>query len=336
MTNKGKTSQPSQAHRGVTQPLVTVVIPTMNRPAYLKQALSSVLAQSYQNIEVLVRDNGDNRDTVKVLDGFNDGRVHYLRHPQNIGMTANIVGGFRQARGKYVANLHDDDFWSPDFLTKMVSALEAHPEAVLAFSDHYIVDSEGRIRGRQTEENTARFGRADLGAGIHRPFKVMALSDFTIPVVVAAVLRRDAIDWTDFPNLSSAYDYWLMYLASRDGGACYYIRERLAFYRIHTTSESAVGRTRLSSAFIEIYHRLLQDHRVNELHDEFRRALALHQTEGAIAFLRQGNRDAARQLLSRELHQRFSLKRNLTYAASYLPPMISRRLPGKYRFPAAA
>ena len=308
----------------------------MNRPRYLKQALASALAQTYRNIEVLIRDNGTNPETGKVVQGFNDERVHFVRHPQNIGMTANIIGGFRQAHGKYVATLHDDDVWSPHFLKRMVAALERHPETVLAFSDHYIIDEIGQVRGRETYENSTRFGRADLAAGIHRPFKTMALCDFTIPIIVATLLRRDAIDWDDFPNLSSAYDYWLAYLASRDGGACYYIPERLAYYRIHPNSESAVGRTRLSSGFIEIYQRMLKDRRVSELHREFRRCLALHHTEGAIAFLRQGNRDAARELLTSGLHQRFSLKTNLTYAVSYLPQAITRRLPGKYRFPIAA
>ena len=121
------------------QPLVTVVMPTLNRPGYLKEALGSAVRQLYRNLEILVRDNASDLATGEVVRSFKDERIQYLRHPENIGMTANVAGGFRAAKGKYVTNLHDDDFWGPEFLRKIVAVLEANPEVVVAFSDHSTV-----------------------------------------------------------------------------------------------------------------------------------------------------------------------------------------------------
>jgi glycosyltransferase involved in cell wall biosynthesis len=161
----------SHHSQDANQPLVTVVLPTLNRPAYLEEALRSAVQQSYRNLEILVRDNASDRSTGEVVRSFKDERIHYLRHPENIGMTANLLGGFRAARGKYVTTLHDDDFWQPEFLQEMVAVLEANPELVVAFSDHYIVNEAGEIDQRATDKNTTYFGRASLTPGIHKPLR---------------------------------------------------------------------------------------------------------------------------------------------------------------------
>ncbi len=319
--------------QGNAQPLVTVVIPTADRPRYLEEALRSAVGQSYRNMEILVRDNASGPETGEIVRRFPDPRIDYVRHEQNIGMTPNVLGAFREAKGKYVTNLHDDDFWQPDFLEKTVAALEANPEAVLAFSDHYIVDQAGAIDPEATNRTTAIFKRARLAPGIHKPFKKLALIDFSVPLAMASVLRRDSIDWDDFPNFVSTYDLWLVYLACRNGDACYYLPERLTSYRVHSASESALGRVRLNKAFIEIYERMLMDPRVAEFHKVFRKRLGIHHTDAAIALLRRGDHAAAREMLSKGVGYRFDLKANLAYAASYLPRTITRHLPGKLGFP---
>lgn len=313
------------------KPLVTVVVPTLNRPGYLEEALRSAVEQSHRNLEILVRDNASDPATGEVVRSFKDDRIHYLRHQKNIGMTANAVGAFREAKGKYVTNLHDDDRWGPEFLQKMVTVLEANPQAVLAFSDHHVMNKEGEIDKQAADKATTYFGRASLTPGIHKPFKKLALIHLSVPMVMATLLRRESIDWDDFPNLISSYDFWLMYLACRDGGACYYLPERLTFYRVHTGSESALGRVRLNKGFIEIYERLLRDNRVAEFHQEFRRRLRIHHTEAGVALLRQGDRDGARRMLAGGRRYGANFKARVVSASSYLPGAIARHLPGKLR-----
>jgi len=317
------------------QPLVSVVLPTADRPRYLKRALQSAIDQTYRNIEILVRDNASGPETGEVIRQFRDERIQYLRHDHNVGMTQNVIGGFQQAKGKYVTNLHDDDFWEADFLQKTVTALEAHPEAVIAFSDHYIVDLNDKINTSATEQNSALFNRTKLAPGIHKPFKKLALVDLSIPVSMATVFRRQSIDWNDFPNLASSYDFWLAYLACRNNDACYYVAERLTSYRVHPASETSLGRVRLNKGLIEIYERMMLDPRVAELRSVFRERLGIHHTDAAIALLRRGENGAARRMLLPGAKYRFDLKTSLAFAASYLSPGLTRHFPGKLSFPAS-
>ena len=313
--------------------MVSVVLPTLNRPEYLTQALTSALAQTYPNFEILIRDNASEPGTAAAVEKFQDARIRYVRHPVNVGMTANVLGAFREAKGKYVTNLHDDDFWEPTFLEKMIAVLESNEQAVIAFSDHYIVDAGSEIQEKATEDSTNNFGRSLPSAGLRQPFKELALIKLSVPMAMATVLRREAIDWNDFPDLTCAYDFWLVYLACRGGGACYYLPERLTSYRVHAASESVLGRIRLNKGFIEIYEGMLKDDRVEEFHHIFKERTAVHYTEAAVAMLRNGERENARKMLLDGMNYRSTLKSCFVYAASYIPGIISSRFPAKMRFP---
>ncbi len=313
-------------------PLVSVVVLTFNRPHYLRQALTCVVKQTYPNLEILVRDNASEPETTAVVREFSDPRIIHHRHPTNIGMTANVQSGFLAAHGKYVANLHDDDLWQATFIEKLVAVLERHPEAILAFSEHDIIDQQGRVDIAATQENMSIFRRTSLAPGLHQPFQRLALVDFVIPVAVATVFRREAIDWTDFADLASVYDLWLAYLAARSGQACYYLNENLASYRHHGNSESTHRRIFVNDAYIKIYQRLLDDPDLKDLHRIFIPRYADHYRDAAVSLLRNGEREKARSYLKKGLAIHHRPKALLTLLASYLPQFITQHLPRSIRF----
>jgi glycosyltransferase involved in cell wall biosynthesis len=97
-------------------PLVSVGIPTYNRAdGYLKEAIQSVLNQTYPNLEIIVSDNCSSDDTGTVVKAFNDSRIRYHRHDVNIGPNNNFNFCLDQAQGAYFLLLHDDDLIDPDF-----------------------------------------------------------------------------------------------------------------------------------------------------------------------------------------------------------------------------
>jgi glycosyltransferase involved in cell wall biosynthesis len=101
---------------GVTSPLVSVVVPTFNRTRFLADALASALQQTYPAIEILVADDASTEDVQgAVVSRFSDPRIKYERNPRNLGMGLNCWTALARASGKYVATLHDDDMWEPDF-----------------------------------------------------------------------------------------------------------------------------------------------------------------------------------------------------------------------------
>jgi glycosyltransferase involved in cell wall biosynthesis len=115
-------------------PRVSVVVPVYNRQDAIGAALSSATAQTYRSFEIVVVDDGSTDDTAaRVASSYPS--VRLLRLPRNTGVAAARNRGIAAARGELIAFLDSDDLWSPDKLAVQVADLDAHPEAVLSFSD---------------------------------------------------------------------------------------------------------------------------------------------------------------------------------------------------------
>lgn len=125
-------------------PLVSVVIPTHNRAALLREAVESVVAQTYANWELIVVDDGSTDDTARMLRSMVDDRLRVLTiaHCGNAAKVRNIA--ISAARGAYIAFQDDDDVWLPDKLDRQLAALRAHPNAVWCYSDAEFVDDDLR------------------------------------------------------------------------------------------------------------------------------------------------------------------------------------------------
>ena len=127
-------------------PLFSVVIPTYNRAQKVTRAVESVLAQTCNDYEIWVIDDGtDNTEEVLKLFG---GRLNYVRGPgPGAGAAATRNLGINSARGTYIAFLDSDDWWFPNKLERVVAMLKARPEVGLFYSNMDLVDISGaRIR----------------------------------------------------------------------------------------------------------------------------------------------------------------------------------------------
>jgi O-antigen biosynthesis protein len=112
------------------RPAVSVVVPTYNRAHVITRTLQTVLAQTFNDVEVLVVDDGSTDDTEQVVRSCTDGRVHYLRQPANAGVSAARNRGLREARGEFIAFLDSDDEWMPRKLELQVALFRRVPEEV--------------------------------------------------------------------------------------------------------------------------------------------------------------------------------------------------------------
>jgi glycosyltransferase involved in cell wall biosynthesis len=110
-----------------TKPIVSVVITTYNRVHLISRAITSVLAQTFQDLELIVVDDGSTDNTREVVQGFTDSRIQYIRFETNRGPAAGRNAGFRAARGRFIAILDSDDWWLPEKLQTQLDGLEALP-----------------------------------------------------------------------------------------------------------------------------------------------------------------------------------------------------------------
>lgn len=102
-----------------TPPLVSVGVPTYNRPELLARALDCLVNQTYRNLEIIISDNASTDHLVGVVAKrycARDGRITYFRQPQNIGVARNFAFLLEQAKGEYFMWAADDDEWTPDFV----------------------------------------------------------------------------------------------------------------------------------------------------------------------------------------------------------------------------
>ena len=146
-------------------PLVSIIIPTFDRPRYLQEAIEAVLAQTYSNIEVLIFDNGTLDETLAVAGNAarRDPRVRFQRNERNLGMSANFNALARAARGEFLVAIGDDDRLLPEFVSRLVGVMR--PELGVAFSNHYLINAEGTRLEPESREYTRHYGRDTIPAG---------------------------------------------------------------------------------------------------------------------------------------------------------------------------
>jgi len=125
------TKSPPEALQSVHEgPLVSVVIATYNRAHAVGRAIRSALAQTFDDFEIIVVDDGSADDTAEVVQRIEDPRIRFLRHEGNLGPSAARNTGIRASRGTYVALLDSDDEWLPEKLDRQVKALLGAPPDV--------------------------------------------------------------------------------------------------------------------------------------------------------------------------------------------------------------
>lgn len=139
-------------------PLVTVAIPTYNRAdGYLRAALESALAQSYQPLEIIVSDNCSTDSTGAVVAEYADPRLRYIRQPRALRPNENFNFCLSSAQGEYFLLLHDDDLIDADFVERCMQALRQHGRNVgLIRTGARVIDADGRTLSQQPNRMAGR------------------------------------------------------------------------------------------------------------------------------------------------------------------------------------
>jgi glycosyltransferase involved in cell wall biosynthesis len=302
-----------------TSPLVSVAMPTFNRPEYLRRAIEGVVAQTYTNLEILIGDNGNSAKTREVVESFNDPRITYIGREQNLGMALNVLSLCKQGSGEYFCILADDDFWGEDFIAKLVEPLEQHPGVAMGFSDFFVVDGSSDVQPEATELTTQEWGRDQLEPGVHAPAFEIGLVKRSIPLV-ASLFRRKAINLDKFViDTGNTYDLWLFYLALENGGGAYYQNERLMYCRVHTGQDSMNQHVALDLNTSLCYDRFLEDPRLKALYPVLRDQIVLRRTRAGTQMLHLGRSHEARTQLLIALRKRFAPRAAIGLLLSYFP-----------------
>ena len=121
--------------------MISVIIPLYNKAGSIAQALDSVLAQEYQDFEIVVVDDGSTDGGASVVENYGDARIRLVRQA-NAGVSAARNRGIGEARGEYVAFLDADDVWMPGFLSEIEALQKEFPQC-RAQATNYVFNSNG-------------------------------------------------------------------------------------------------------------------------------------------------------------------------------------------------
>jgi glycosyltransferase involved in cell wall biosynthesis len=131
--------------------LVSIVLPTYNGARYLRESLDSVLAQTHENWQLVVVDDGSADETPQIIAEYaeRDPRIETIRHERNQGMARGLNDGFAAARGDYLTWTSDDNRYKPSALADMVAFLAERPDVGLVYTDYTVIDADGNEVSRE-------------------------------------------------------------------------------------------------------------------------------------------------------------------------------------------
>ncbi|MYM36645.1 glycosyltransferase [Duganella sp. FT94W] len=232
-------------------PLVSILLPTHNRPDYAELALRSALAQNYPNLEIIVSDNSDDELTRERLAPYvaQYPQLRYHRIPSCPPM-ANFQNCYAQARGEFVNFLMDDDLFHPAKIARMMIAMLSQPDVGVISSSRQLIDGNGQplpapphlaplfqtdtwVSGQSLGSHLAAVGNV-LGEPTTALFRKAAAG----PVFGVYQGRQYSV--------SSDAATWLTILTTQD---CIYLHEPLSFFRIHNEQDQRNSKTQVRGQF---------------------------------------------------------------------------------------
>lgn len=203
-------------------PLVSIVIPAYNHARYLREAIISVLDQTYPHIELIVLNDGSTDETDNILKEYSD--KFYWESQPNMGQSRTLNKGWVMAKGELLSYLSADDILLPDAVCEAVKCLHENPDAVLVYGDFKLIDpSSSTIRTVITQDFD---------------YKKM-LAEVICQPGPGVMFRKSAFEaaglWDSELRQMPDYEYWLRLGLSGD-----FVRipKVLACFRIHDSSQS--------------------------------------------------------------------------------------------------
>jgi glycosyltransferase involved in cell wall biosynthesis len=126
-------------------PKVSVLMAVKDGEKYLREAVESILAQTFSDFEFIIIDDGSTDETAQILYGFSDSRLVLLRNEKSLGLTKSLNLGLKLAAGEYIARMDADDLSLPGRLDTQVKYLDAHPKVDVLGTAVTLIDEQGNL-----------------------------------------------------------------------------------------------------------------------------------------------------------------------------------------------
>lgn len=232
----------------MSNPKITVALTTYNRPEYLKNAIESILLQTFTEFEFLILDNGSESETEELIKTYTDRRIKYVRNKINSRDFVNVAWDL--SNGEYLIITHDDDMMKKDMLEKELAVLNNFHDVIAVSCNNTLIDSFGNVIKEKS-------------ISIDSPLKIKQFEyshyhlNKNIYLTFPCVLMRKSFFLTNnlkFElNVGPGADTYLWIKANLLPSSYYIIEEPLYYYRIHKEQDSVINNLSLN---IDLYEAL--------------------------------------------------------------------------------
>ncbi|MEW6608546.1 MAG: glycosyltransferase [bacterium] len=199
---------------------ISIIIPTYNAENFLPQAINSVVEQTYQDIEIIVVDDGSTDNTKRIIEPFMD-KIYYI-YKDNGGPASARNVGIKSSKGEYIAFLDADDIWLPQKLELQINLFQQCQEIDWIHTNLVLIDESGNVIGiRKLTEI--------LSGSI---FKILFMENWVLTSSV--MMKRECLkiigNFDETLSVNQDYDLWLRLSHYYK---CGYLEQPLVKYRIH-------------------------------------------------------------------------------------------------------
>ncbi|MCQ8847217.1 glycosyltransferase [Alteromonas stellipolaris] len=208
------------------QPLISVVMPVYNAQNYILDALKSICDQTYQNLEIIVIDDGSTDSSKELIQSIADidNRLKLISR-ENKGLISSLNEGIEVSKGQYIARMDADDLSHPERLSRQIDYLEKHPEVGVIFSGIEYIDEYGKIIRKKISSKTRAIEPVELlfGCPVCHPTAMFNMNKVTKIEIRYDHNFKNAEDFELWTRIISAHSISIM-------------NEVLFQYRIHSGS----------------------------------------------------------------------------------------------------
>lgn len=129
----------------LNNPKISVIMSVYNGERYLREAIESILSQTFTDFEFIIVNDGSTDNSLEIIQSYHDDRIRVINNEINCGLTKSLNKAIREARGEYIARQDADDISLPNRFEEQIKHLEEHPQVALLGTSIYRIDSGGKI-----------------------------------------------------------------------------------------------------------------------------------------------------------------------------------------------
>lgn len=237
-------------------PKVSIIIPVYNGTNYLREAINSVLSQTYTNCEVIVVDDGSTDGTWAMIQSYGSNVLSFRK--ENGGVASALNYGIRKATGQYIAWLSHDDLFLPNKLERQVNFLKQFPQFKACYTDYYNIDENGAML---EEVETLWYPRQEA---IRMLFRIPYINGSTM--LIERLCFDKAGLFSEKLRYTQDTEMWLRILQHFEIGR---VPEKLGKWRLHPSQDSRHVKKHKAEAQV-MYQHLFQEFGIGCLFPEWK------------------------------------------------------------------